>query len=75
MSISCSVAGCSRLSLWHFESMHLCQWHWEEWCRSTWQALLENVQQPIMEDWIVAVGVWEAVSAQETKPEPMGEIC
>jgi hypothetical protein len=74
MNIWCSVACCSRLSLWHFESMHLCESHWKEWCWYTRLTLLENVKQPIMEDWIAAVGAWEAGSLEETEGEPMERI-
>ena len=61
MAIYCSVDVCSNLALWHFGDMGLCQRHWQDWCRSTWEALRENVDQPIMEDWIIAVRVWETV--------------
>jgi hypothetical protein len=44
--------------------MHLCESHWEEWRHATWQAYLDNVKQPIMEDWIRKAGAREAVLAK-----------
>jgi hypothetical protein len=63
MISSCSVRQCSKMSRWHFGHINLCQEHWEEWCHSTWQALVSNLQQPIMEDWVVGAETGQAANA------------
>jgi hypothetical protein len=62
MNIHCSVGVCPSLALWHFGEIGLCQRHWEDWCRDTWEALVDNVDQPIMADWLVTVKLWETVA-------------
>lgn len=61
MAVVCSVGYCSRMAWWHFGEISLCQRHWRDWCRSTWEALVQNLEQPVMVDWIAAVRVREAV--------------
>ena len=60
MIISCSVRSCSRIYRWRFGHINLCQGHWEKWCRSTWEALVANLEQPIMEDWVAVVDAGQA---------------
>ena len=62
MTTFCSVKPCSKMYRWQFGHISLCQSHWEQWCRSTWQALLCSLEQPVMEDWVAVVGAGEATS-------------
>lgn len=58
----CSVRPCAKMSQWQFSHISLCQGHWQQWCHSTEQALVYNLEQPIMEDWVAAVGAAEATN-------------
>ena len=70
MIISCSVRRCSQICRWQFGHIRLCQDHWEQWCHSTWQALVSHLQQPIMEDWVVGAEAGQAANALVTEQYP-----